>query len=472
MSRLIPALLLACPGYTVCPAVNYPHAMRANPAVQAELSRIDTTEAATVAGLGADGQTFGQLVALLGKVLVFDRSLSATHAEACALCHESGAGFSGGISLFSRAGGVFPGANFRRTGFRAPPSLAYAGFAPVLTYRQATADFAGGTFWDSRATGAITGSAAADQAAEPLTSPFEMAFPDPACAVRRISLAPYGAMFGKVWGASSLAITWPANTDALCARLNDGGTGQTQLKLSAGDRATATTTVQQIGITIATFESAAISSPFGSKFDLVQAGKARFTPEEQRGYALFTGAAHCADCHTATGAHALFTDFTSANIGLPHNSSVPFLTENAPDRFGYVANPAGPAFIDEGLGAFLASPADTNTQWQTQAARFIGAFQVPTLRNVAAGAARSYMHNGYFTNLKMAVHFFNTRDVLPRCTGTTGIGTTGIGTTCWPAPEEPRNVDTADMGALGLTGLQEDAIVAFMRTLTDSAAGD
>jgi cytochrome c peroxidase len=467
MSRLLPALLLACPGYTLCPAVNYPHAMRANPAVQTELARIDATEAASVAALGANGQTFGQLVALLGKALVFDRSLSATGREACALCHDSGAGFSGGIAAFRRAAGVFPGSNGRRAGFRAPPSLAYAGFAPVLTYGTASGDFAGGTFWDSRATGAITGSPAADQAAEPLTIPFEMAFPDPACAVRRISLAPYGAVFAKVWGASSLAITWPGNTDKICVRLNDGGANQMPLKLSSGDRATATTTVEQFGMTIATFESAAISSPFASKFDLVLAGKARFTPEEQQGYTLFTGAAHCADCHTATGTHALFTDYTSANIGLPHNPAVPFLTENAPDHSGYVANPAGPAFIDEGLGGFLASAADTNPQWQAQAARFMGAFQVPTLRNVAVGASRSYMHNGYFTDLKTIVHFFNTRDVLPRCTGNKGIGTT-----CWPAPEEPRNLHTTDMGALGLTGLQEDALVAFMRTLTDSAAAD
>ena len=28
---------------------------------------------------------------------------------------------------------------------------------------------------------------------------------------------------------------------------------------------------------------------------------------------------------------------------------------------------------------------------------------------------KAYMHNGYFKSLKEVVHFYNTRDVLPRC---------------------------------------------------------
>ena len=37
----------------------------------------------------------------------------------------------------------------------------------------------------------------------------------------------------------------------------------------------------------------------------------------------------------------------------------------------------------------------------------------------------------------------------------------------WPAPEVAVNLNTAELGDLGLTGAEEDAIVAFMRTLTD-----
>jgi cytochrome c peroxidase len=72
------------------------------------------------------------------------------------------------------------------------------------------------------------------------------------------------------------------------------------------------------------------------------------------------------------------------------------------------------------------------------------------------------MHNGYFKSLKEVVHFYNTRDKLPRCQH----GAPGEKTTCWPAPEVPQNMDTT-IGNLGLTNEQEDQLVAFMKTLTD-----
>jgi cytochrome c peroxidase len=62
------------------------------------------------------------------------------------------------------------------------------------------------------------------------------------------------------------------------------------------------------------------------------------------------------------------------------------------------------------------------------------------------------MHNGCFKSLKDVVHFYNTRDVA-------GAG--------WPAPEVAANLNTTELGDLGLTGDEEDAIVAFMQALTD-----
>jgi len=52
--------------------------------------------------------------------------------------------------------------------------------------------------------------------------------------------------------------------------------------------------------------------------------------------------------------------------------------------------------------------------------------------------------------LKEVVHFYNTRDV-------------GM----WPPPEVPENVNVDELGNLGLTSAEEDAIVAFMQTLSD-----
>jgi cytochrome c peroxidase len=45
---------------------------------------------------------------------------------------------------------------------------------------------------------------------------------------------------------------------------------------------------------------------------------------------------------------------------------------------------------------------------------------------------------GYFTSLKAIVHFYNTRDVLPRCQS----HNVNEGTTCWPAPEATDNMKT------------------------------
>lgn len=73
------------------------------------------------------------------------------------------------------------------------------------------------------------------------------------------------------------------------------------------------------------------------------------------------------------------------------------------------------------------------------------------------------MHNGYFKSLKEVVQFYNTRDVLPTCQP----GSSGEKVSCWAAPEQLTNINKRQLGNLGLTNEQEDAVVAFLRTLTD-----
>jgi cytochrome c peroxidase len=108
-----------------------------------------------------------------------------------------------------------------------------------------------------------------------------------------------------------------------------------------------------------------------------------------------------------------------------------------------------------------------DSNWVPLAPTFQGRFQVPTLRNVDKrpypGFVKAYGHNGYFTSLKSIVHFYNTRDVLPRCRP----NDPGEGTTCWPAPETSENLNKRQLGNLGLSDAEEDALVAFMQTLTD-----
>jgi cytochrome c peroxidase len=73
------------------------------------------------------------------------------------------------------------------------------------------------------------------------------------------------------------------------------------------------------------------------------------------------------------------------------------------------------------------------------------------------------MHNGYLKSLKEVVHFYNTRDTLGSCKTPDDPGQK---VSCWPAPEVSQNLNKT-IGRLGLSGKEEDQIVAFMKTLTD-----
>ena len=93
--------------------------------------------------------------------------------------------------------------------------------------------------------------------------------------------------------------------------------------------------------------------------------------------------------------------------------------------------------------------------------------EISMLRNVDKKPdkwfVKGYGHNGYFKSLKEIVHFYNKRDTLPACSH----GSPGEKTTCWPPPEVSENVNTTEVGNLGLTDEEEDAIVAFLTTLSD-----
>ena len=98
---------------------------------------------------------------------------------------------------------------------------------------------------------------------------------------------------------------------------------------------------------------------------------------------------------------------------------------------------------------------------------FLGKYKTPTLRNVdkrtRVDFVKAYMHNGYLKSLKEVVHFYNTRDALPRC----NPGDPGEKLMCWPAPENPETMNRKQLGDLKLSNKQEDLLVAFLKTLTD-----
>jgi cytochrome c peroxidase len=127
-------------------------------------------------------------------------------------------------------------------------------------------------------------------------------------------------------------------------------------------------------------------------------------------------------------------------------------------------NPDGAAWIDPGLGGFLAGV----PRFAHLAEANLGLHKVPTLRNVdkrpRPDFVKAFGHNGVFKSLKEIVHFYNTRDVLPACETTADARPGG---NCWAKPEVAANLNTEELGNLKLSEAEEWAIVAFLQTLND-----
>lgn len=365
----------------------------------------------------------------LGKLLFFDKTLSQNKNQSCGTCHAPEVGWTGQDEEINTHGGVYEASVPGRFGNRKPPSAAYAAPSPVL--RREARDggiFVGGSFWDGRATGSRLGSPAAEQAQGPFLNPLEHAIPDAADLVRRVAVAPYGDLFKQVWGPAAFDDTNKA--------------------------------YDYIGLSIAAFEASREVSAFSSKYDAYLAGKAMLTAQEKRGLTLFEGAGTCVKCHTSRagpkGEPPLFTDFTYDNIGMPRNPDNPFY-------YNKTINPLGGAWVDLGLGGFLA----TTKEFKQYARQAMGKHKVPTLRNVdkrpSETFVKAYGHNGYFKSLKEIVHFYNTRDALPILTD----DSQKPGVDGWPIAEVAMNLKSEDMGNLRLSPQDEDDIIAFLKTLTD-----
>jgi cytochrome c peroxidase len=379
----------------------------------------------------------------LGEFLYFDEDLSEPSGQACASCHLPEAGFVDPDSHLPVSEGVIPGL----FGGRNSPASAYAMYAPTRYFDTDEGLWIGGQFWDSRATGLDLGDPLADQALGPFLNPVEMANASKAQVIADVAASEYAGLFEQVWGPGSL-----------------------------GDVEAA---YDQVALSIAAFERTELFGQFSSKYDAYlqsclarggdkadcamgvgkaakQAGKI-FSKDEWYGMQLFMGennndgvlekgeGAMCAACHVADWTPdpgnvvvpawspdgtvpPVFTDFTYDNLGVPKNTEYP-LDPNAP--------------VDLGLGPVV-SDVDEN-----------GKFKVMTLRNI--GLTAPYAHNGLFKSLKEITHFYNTRDV----PGSLKKGAS------WLPPEYPDTVNFDELGNLGLSDDDEDALVEFMKTLSD-----
>lgn len=392
--------------------------------------------------------------AQLGEIIFFDNNLSVKRNQSCASCHDPATGWSGPDSHINATGAAYEGSIKDRFGNRKPPTAAYASFNPVL-HIVADEDnlFVGGNFWDGRATGEKLGSPVADQAQGPFINPLEHALPNSACVVQRVCSGAYATEFKRLWP-KACNIEWPASIEQQCS------IPEHKVTLDANTQLQVDISYDAIALTIAEFEASSKLNSFTSKYDYYLAGKTKLSTQEQLGLKLFNTKGKCADCHPSTssvaGVAALFTDFTYDNLGVPRNPENPFYQQAA-------FNPQGKNWTDAGLGGFLA----TRQEWQHLAKDNMGKHKVPTLRNVDKRPhpdfVKTFGHNGYFKSLKEIVHFYNTRDSLPHCKH----GSPGEKISCWPAAEVVANVNTSELGDLKLTPAEEDAIVAFMKTLSD-----
>jgi cytochrome c peroxidase len=426
----------------------------------------------------------------LGRMLFFDENLSSPAGQSCADCHDPQVGWTGPDAAINAAGAVVEGAVSDRFGNRKPPSSAYAGYNPELHMcgemqgpgmgggggmgngpgmgggggQNCGNGFGGGLFWDGRATGWSLGDPLAEQAMGPFLNPLEMNNPDAMSVCLKVSESAYADLFEEVWGEDSLE----CEENAAAA-------------------------YELIARAIAAYERSAEMNPFSSKFDSFwrQLQRARMKgaqippvaainmmnmakfknygldDTELMGLTVFNTKGKCSVCHLLEPRHGsgypLFTDFMYHNLGIPANPENPYY--NMPLEW----NPAGPEWVDQGLGGFLATTADARDamgrlrDYTVYAPENDGKHRTVTLRNVdkrpSPDFVKSFGHNGYFKDLMMVVHFYNCRDVPfeAQCTMQPPF----------PAPEVAENVNTADMGDLGLAPMEGMALVKFMATLTD-----
>jgi cytochrome c peroxidase len=311
------------------------------------------------------GNTTTDAGAYLGRVLFYDKRLSANHSISCSSCHVAEHGFSDPRTFSVGFEGGLTGRNSM-------------GLTNSKYYER------GSYFWDERA-GSLE-----EQVLMPIQDPVEMGLTLPEL-VSRISAEPfYVELFNEAYGSETI------DTD-------------------------------RISRALAQFVRSIVSGE--SKYDEAREnGFGRtLTAEEELGRRIFNGNnngggnATCSTCHGSD-------NFVPAN----------FIRNNG------LENP----YLDKGLGEVTGRNQDE------------GRFKVPSLRNIELTAP--YMHDGRFATLEEVVDFYNSGIV----------DHPNLAAQLREPPEPPAlGVPPAPSGPLrlNLSNAEKSALVAFMKTLTDTS---
>ena len=352
----------------------------------------------------------------LGKTLFWDEQMSSTRTVSCGTCHHSATGGTDARTLTATAASTNPGPNALLgdaddiVGSQGVPSnnadgtyvnIATYGLNSQVTGRKTVsyvnAAYAPLLFWDGRAsnvfrdplTNAIilnNGGALESQILGPPVSSAEMGHAG----------RDWNDVAARITASKPLALV-PVMPTALSTWIN----GRTYPELFQEAFGTPDVTPSRIALAIATFERTLYGDQ--TPFDKDAAGITPLTGAEQRGRGIFNApGSNCNVCH----AGSLFSDNTFRYIGVRPQTD------------------------------------DTGRFQQTGNNQDLGAFRVPSLRNV--GLRQSYFHNGRFSTLEQVVAFYNRGGD-------------------FNAPNKPPLIHP-----LGLNGQQQADLVAFLRNaLTD-----
>lgn len=302
--------------------------------------------------------------ATLGRVLFYDKRLSANNSLSCASCHQQKFAFADNRPL-SR------GIHGQETARNSMP-LANLIFTPTDDRFKK-----GAFFWDLRE------ATLRETVLRPIENPVEMGMPLDKLP-NKLSGEPY------------------------YASLFEGAFGDPEV------------TIDRIGEGLEAFLKVMVS--YRSKFDRAfKIGMRHFTEEERLGRALFVGKAGCAQCHTLPFFDASF----------PTNNGLDLISDKDPGLAGH-----------------------------TEKAFDNGFFKTPTLRNIELTAP--YMHDGRFESLKEVVDFYN-EGIQPHDQLDPILRASDGTTRNWT------DISRSERQAvrLDLSMEEREALVAFMKTLTD-----